>query len=209
MKIIAHRGFWTDESEKNSMRAFRKAIDEKYGIETDVREYNGSLVLSHDIANSSSVLCTELFEYYKNKKSNSVLALNVKEDGIQSSLKDILKEYEITEYFMFDMSIPEMVVYDRMGFRFFSRHSDIEILPVMYDKAEGIWVDAFFNDWDMVESVQNHLKAGKLVSLISPEIHGKDKTLIWKEIVDCNINDNDNFFLCTDYPGEARDIFGG
>lgn len=35
MKIIAHRGFWKTESEKNTMKAIQRAIDSGYGFETD------------------------------------------------------------------------------------------------------------------------------------------------------------------------------
>ena len=46
-QIIAHRGYWCCEKEQNSERAFRKALSGGYGIETDVRDLNGEIVISH------------------------------------------------------------------------------------------------------------------------------------------------------------------
>ena len=36
MKIIAHRGFWVDREDQNSLDAFKKALDMGFGIEIDV-----------------------------------------------------------------------------------------------------------------------------------------------------------------------------
>ncbi len=209
MNIIAHRGVWKSSHQKNSETAFKQAIDEGYGIETDVREYNGSLVLSHDVADGSSVLLSTLFEYYEKKNSTVILALNVKEDGIQAMVKEMLAKYKIEKYFFFDMSIPEMVVYDCMEMKFFTRESDIEHSLVLYDKAEGVWVDAFYKDWDMLKSIRKHLSNGKKVSLISPEIHCKDESIIWERLKESGICDDSGFFMCTDYPVRAREYFGG
>ena len=49
MNIIAHRGFWRKEKEMNTSIAFSRAISSNYGIETDVRDCCGELVISHDV----------------------------------------------------------------------------------------------------------------------------------------------------------------
>ena len=54
MKILAHRGFWADEEEKNTLSAFGKAFDSGFGIETDIRDRNGELVISHNPPDTSS-----------------------------------------------------------------------------------------------------------------------------------------------------------
>ena len=209
MNIIAHRGQWDKPEHKNTMPAFEKAIKNGYGIETDVREYNGKLVLSHDIADSSSVSCSKLFEYYTKNESNAYLALNVKEDGIQRIIQGLLCEYAIKNYFFFDMSVPEMVVYREMGIPFFTRRSDIEHELVLYSDAAGVWVDAFYDDWDMISAIAKHLEDRKMVSLISPEIHKKNEKKIWEELRSSGIADRTGFFLCTDYPQKAEEFFGG
>ena len=209
MNIIAHRGFWSNVGEKNNMTAFQRALDNGFGIETDVREYRGKLVLSHDLADDNSALCRELFDYYSRNNCDSCLALNVKEDGIHSSVKELLKEYKINNFFFFDMSIPEMVVYRRMELPFYTRHSDIETELVLYDYAKGVWVDAFYDDWDEVEASVRHIKDGKAVTMISPEIHGKDEISIWEQIKNTNLCLDESFNLCTDYPQKAKEFFWG
>ena len=46
MKIIAHRGFWIKDSEKNTVKAFERALENGFGIETDLRDYNQKIVAS-------------------------------------------------------------------------------------------------------------------------------------------------------------------
>ena len=55
LKIIAHRGFWLEKSEQNSLKAFKKAFENGFGVETDVRDFNGELVISHDIATKNAL----------------------------------------------------------------------------------------------------------------------------------------------------------
>ena len=56
IKIIAHRGFWKIESEKNTMLALERAIENGFGFETDLRDYAGKLVISHNPPDRKSVV---------------------------------------------------------------------------------------------------------------------------------------------------------
>lgn len=48
-KPIAHRGYFDDESPENSLRAFKKAIENNYAIEMDVRILkDDTLIVFHD-----------------------------------------------------------------------------------------------------------------------------------------------------------------
>ena len=42
-----------------------------------------------------------------------MLALNIKSDGISEILKKTLKKYSIKNYFVFDMSVPELIQYKK------------------------------------------------------------------------------------------------
>src|SRR5438309_53835 len=48
MLVLAHRGWWSDPQDRNTRAAFAKAFAAGYGIETDVRDSAGRLVISHD-----------------------------------------------------------------------------------------------------------------------------------------------------------------
>ncbi len=209
MNILAHRGLWKELSERNTIQALTDACENGFGIETDLREYAGEIIISHDIGDKESPVFESFLEKYYTKGSNLPLALNVKEDGIQQRVKDLLVKFNVTNYYFFDMSIPEMVVYDKMKLAFYTRYSDIEPVPVMYDKAMGVWVDAFFEEFDMVESIKKYLEDNKQVTLISPEIHSKEFQNIWEQLKDGGISDSERFSLCTDIPCEAREYFRG
>ena len=47
--ILAHRGVWGSKEEQNSRSAIRHALVGSFGIETDIRDHDGQVVLSHDI----------------------------------------------------------------------------------------------------------------------------------------------------------------
>ena len=54
-------------------------------MEIDLRDYKGSLVVSHDIADSTSLSLDKFFHIYKKHGSNIPLSLNVKSDGLQKN----------------------------------------------------------------------------------------------------------------------------
>jgi hypothetical protein len=60
IKILAHRGQWNLPEKKNSLSAFERAFSNGYGIETDIRDYKGELVISHNIADETAPKLSEL-----------------------------------------------------------------------------------------------------------------------------------------------------
>ena len=209
MGIIAHRGYWKRQEEKNSLPAFKRAFRSGFGVETDVRDYGGELVISHNIADAGSVSCDAFFDLYRSCGNDALLALNVKADGVQGLLKTKLEKYEIKNYFVFDMSVPEMVVYRHEKINFFTRRSDIENECVLYHDAVGVWNDAFFDDMrETVNCAERDLNCGKWSVIVSPELHGREKSGVWDAIKRKGIYRREGFWLCTDYPDEARQVFG-
>lgn len=206
MKMIAHRGYWKKAEERNTYFALERALNLGLGFETDLRDYCGQLVISHNVPDENCVPLEKLFDVYSKLKTDVTLALNVKADGIQVLLKSLLDKYRIMNYFVFDMSIPEQVVYDEQGFRVFSRQSDIEPQCVMYNKAEGVWIDTFYDEnWLDVSKIQEHLSGGKRVCIVSSELHGRPHERLWEMLKD--LKDCDQLLLCTDIPDEARRYF--
>ena len=208
MEILAHRGMWTLPEEKNALNAIQKAFVNGLGIETDLRDYNGKLVISHDVANDTSPLAEEMFKMYRDLGLNVQLALNVKADGIQKMLGELLEHYQIKNYFLFDMSVPELVVNDARGLYYYTRNSDIESDCVMYQRASGVWVDYFYDDlWLNEQVLAKHINQKKKVCIVSPELHGKDYKQLWKLLKDTGLYENELVTLCSDRPMEAREYF--
>lgn len=206
MNILAHRGYWEDAKEQNCRQAFERAFLYGYGVETDLRDSCGKLVISHNIAEETDMTCSEFLEVYQEYGKGLPLALNIKADGIQNLLAEQLKKYKVENYFVFDMSIPEMVVYERKKMRFFTRQSDIEQKRVLYEAADGVWLDTFYSEWDIIESAESILSDGKKAVIVSPELHGRPKFPMWDTLK--QLQKEDNLYICTDCPQEASEQFG-
>lgn len=71
INIIAHRGYWLNPSEKNTTLAFSRALQYGFGIETDFRDFDGALVVSHDPPSASSMKISELVHLYQNHPVSS------------------------------------------------------------------------------------------------------------------------------------------
>ncbi len=210
MIILSHRGYWKKKNEKNSITAFERSFFRGFGTETDIRDFKGELVVSHDIANENCVSLRKFFEIYKNCNKNLPLALNIKADGLQSKLKELIKRYKIENYFVFDMSIPDKILYLKHDLVTFTRQSEYEIAPICYDKASGVWMDEFREHWIDKTALQRHLANGKKVCIVSPELHRREYKKEWQDYkqIEKEIKHND-IMICTDYPEEAREFFGG
>lgn len=208
MRILAHRGYWNQHLEKNSPEALRKAIELGYGLESDVRDYAGKLVISHNIADEASQDAEEVFRWLHEFRDRSCFAINIKADGLKDLLKRHLETYRISNYFLFDMSVPQMVEFREMGLSYFTRQSEVEPTPCLYDDAAGVWVDGFWSTaWITKKLLEGHLRAGKAICLVSPELHGsKDYPAFWETIRQYHLEES-RMFLCTDRPDEAGRFF--
>ena len=101
MKILSHRGYWNKNISKNSKESFINSFSKGFGTETDLRDYNGNVVISHDIPEQNNLISFEtVLEIYLKYSSSEVimpLALNVKADGLQIKAKQILDKYQIKD----------------------------------------------------------------------------------------------------------------
>lgn len=217
MNIISHRGFWKNPSEKNGVAAFMRAIKCGYGIETDVRDDRGELVISHDIPYGGCQLLHDfLKDYIKFSSSQKYcpwLAINIKSDGLQGEIKKQLLEHKVKNYFVFDMSIPDTLGYIRHGIKCFVRQSEFDVIPELMDGYDGVWIDQFNSTWFNEEVLCEHYKDGFLTCIVSPEIHGRDYAVCWdllkRTIKRCSDKKRSDMMLCTDYPDIADNYFNG
>lgn len=208
MNILAHRGYWKNDKEKNTSEAIFAALKNGFGFETDVRDYREKLVISHNVANKSSLDAASVFEWLHQFDDKYTFAINIKADGLKDLIKEYLDKYSIANYFLFDMSLPQMVEFREAGLRFFTRQSDVEPSPYLYEDAAGVWIDGFRSvDWISEKLLQEHIVAGKEICLVSPDLHGSPEYRnFWKRLKGYNLDFNKTM-LCTDYPEEARRFF--
>lgn len=210
MEFLAHRGLWSLGAKKNSLEAFHLAFEYGVGIETDIRDMNSRIVISHDMPCGDMLTLDELFSLYVKLQAKTIMALNVKADGIQTEAQKLLTKYDIQNYFLFDMSVPEFVVNNKLNLISFTRQSDIERECILYSKATGVWVDSFFDDrWLKKDTILEHLANGKKVALVSPELHQHDYKILWSFLYKNSLHKEKDLFLCTDLPQEAVNYFNG
>ena len=147
-----------------------------YGVEIDVRTFNNKLILSHDPFQNGCFL-VDWLENFKHK----FLIINVKEDGLEGEILDLLDRFKIRNFFFLDQPFPTIINLVKNNL-FISalRISEFENvnLYAFKDKLEWIWLDSFNNfnlediHWD--EFRRLNFK----ICLVSPELQGRESSEI-------------------------------
>lgn len=211
--ILAHRGWFKNPSEKNSTVSLSRAIDEGFGIETDIRDHNGRIVISHDPPTDTTNHTTIdwLLESIKKANRHGRHAINVKADGLANQLTDAILRSGLDKetFFAFDMSVPDALAYIKAGFPVYSRISELEIAPSFLDDCKGVWVDSFTGHFPQVKMAEDLIQKGIRAALVSPELHNREHSALWEEIKEAELHKSSLFELCTDHPDQAFTFFGG
>lgn len=205
MIILSHRGFWLKPEERNMREAFVRSFDAGYGTETDLRDICGKIVISHDMPCGDEMSFEELLQIMNGR--NLPLALNIKADGLAVRIKELLAKYNHTNYFTFDMSIPDMVVQLATGLNVFTGQSDLIQQPILLDECAGVWLDAFREDWYDSAMLDDIVKKSKFVCIVSADLHKRDTEYQWTQIKQSLSCRSSNLLLCTDKPDLAKEYF--
>ncbi|BCK25592.1 TPA: hypothetical protein ACMD15_002774 [Vibrio cholerae] len=209
MEIISHRGYWKLIEEKNKCLAFQRSFSMGFGTETDVRDYNGELVISHDIPSGNEMSLDDFFKLYNASNCQGTLALNIKSDGLYKKILCSLENNNINNYVVFDMSVPDSLGYLKLGINILSRFSEYESENALWSKSEGIWFDSFEGnnlDFFVISKViSSNLRA----FIVSPELHNREHLTLWAELKTYlnTCQNSEQIVLCTDIPEEARVYF--
>lgn len=209
MIIISHRGYWRADAEKNREAAFERSFSLGFGTETDVRDRNGQLVIAHDVSVETDLSFDAFCEIYGRHSGKLPLALNIKADGLASRLKAALAKHGIDNYFLFDMSVPELRNSIAAGLPCYTRVSDVETVPSFYGASQGIWLDGFYSDWYRPSDLFRLLRDGKKVCLVSSELHKRDPMPLWEMLKHAGMHNESQLTLCTDRPEDAKAYFFG
>jgi glycerophosphoryl diester phosphodiesterase len=200
-RILAHRGFWTDQSgskvlEQNSKDAISRAFELGFGVEIDIRDFDGELVLAHDLATKQSQRISEI----ELDSCHSTIALNVKSDGLIPLIRSFeLGKIQKINHFFFDMSFPEQRKYFEAGLSVAIRTSEFENVEV--SDPHYIWLDSFIDDW-YVEDFRFFTNfQNSIICIVSPELHNRPFGPIWEQLIPYFI-ELPNILICTDFPME-------
>jgi hypothetical protein len=209
--ILAHRGHWEAAEDRNSSTALRRALVEGFGVETDVRDCGGKLVISHDKPTGGEMSFTDFLRLLpQDVRADALpLAINVKADGLAADLAGLMSGQPTDSWFAFDMSVPDLLTYIKLGLPTFTRLSDHESEPVALAECQGIWVDGFNRDWSDLSRLHSVLDSGKRVALVSPELHRRPHQDFWRKLHSDGIWHRPGVYLCTDFPVQAKAFFVG
>lgn len=207
MQIISHRGYWLVPEEKNKIKAFNQSFSLGFGLETDIRDYKQDLIISHDMPFGNEIKLSDFLNLatsYHNDSSPITLALNIKSDGLAAKLKAYLEQYPNLDIFVFDMSIPDMRAYLKLGINTYTRVSEIEE-GIFIPGITGVWLDCFEEKiWYNLEKISTYLDDFK-VCIVSLELHGYSSAEQWSLLKP--IATHPNLQLCTDWPEQAQHFF--
>jgi hypothetical protein len=169
------------------------------GVELDLRSRNDRLILEHD-----PFKLGEDFEGWLSAWTGQLLVLNIKEEGLEEKILELLITFRIDNYFFLDQSFPFMQKLIRKGnTRVAARCSDIEsIETVLKSGAQWCWLDSFTGDWRyLIDAVPQLIAARIKTCLVSPELQRPESTdelptlkkLILKKSLEIDA-------VCTKYP---------
>jgi hypothetical protein len=166
-------------------------------------------VISHDIPRPSSGPLSEFFLAYQKSKKMSILALNIKADGLSALLGHHINTFNIANYFVFDMAVPDALTYIHQGQPVFTRHSEYETVPSFYAEAAGVWLDEFNRDWIDSRVLAEHVANNKKICIVSSELHQRPHWPRWQKFKEffSSMNETEMVSLCTDFPVDARKFF--
>lgn len=208
MEIIAHRGHWIGGLEKNSSPAFRRAFEMGFGVETDVRDCDGTLVISHDPPRCGALTFDDFLRLYLSIGNPSALALNIKADGLAEVVMAALVRCGIQNYFCFDMSVPDSRAYFAAGMAVYVRRSEYEGKSSLDAAARGFWLDAFVEPFVPAAQIVEAQNTGKAFCLVSPELHRKPHLDAWSAWFAAIDRSNPGVQgICTDLPEDASRFF--
>ena len=205
MRILSHRGYWQTPEEKNQLVAFSRSFDLGFGCETDMRDCGGELVISHDMATGGEMTFEELLQLMDGR--NLPLALNIKADGLAERMLELLNQYGHTNYFTFDMSIPEMVKQVGMQLKVYAPLSDVNQTPVLLEKSSGVWLDGFYSIWYDNLVIEELIGQNLEVCIVSNELHARPYEGQWSDIRNNKYLGSNKLLICTDKPEEAAAYF--
>ena len=147
-----------------------KEVPVEYGIELDIRANGEDLILHHDPFEQGEKF-EDLLKLYKHQ----LLILNTKCEGMEEAILDLMKKYQIKNYFFLDLSLPFLVKYVRKDCRDiavrFSEYEPIEFAMAFAGKVDWLWIDCF-NHLPLDVNNYGILKKHFKICLVSPELQG-------------------------------------
>jgi hypothetical protein len=166
MEIIRHRINGIGELQQ---------LNIQFGVEIDIRTYQGKLVLHHELNQKGDSLEGYLDQYHRSGRTGTVI-FNTKEDGIEEEILKLIEQYKIMNFFFLDLTIPTTVKLcvkrkiKNVAIRV-SEYETLESALRFKGLADWIWLDSFTGQPPGLETAKRLSEHFK-VCLVSPELEG-------------------------------------
>lgn len=164
MEFISHRINTIDEL---------KNAPTDCGVEIDLRDNGDRLILAHDPFKDG-----EDFEDYLKHYHHGTIILNIKSERIEHKVLELIRKYEIKDYFFLDSSFPMIYLLskegeDNVALRY-SEYEGLDTILNMKNRVKWVWVDCFSRLPITSESFTLLKNNGFKLCLVSPELQGQD-----------------------------------
>lgn len=152
-------------------------LPREYGVELDLRDdLQGRIYIQHNPFESG-----EDFEEYLKHYHHGTMILNIKSERIELRVQELLRQYNIKNYFFLDSSFPMIYLLSNRGEKNIAlRVSELEGLDTprnMSGMVEWIWVDCFTRIPIGKQEADELKKLGYKLCLVSPELEGRDSEI--------------------------------
>ncbi len=145
-------------------------VSREHGVEVDIRASSTDLYIAHDPFSSGCLLRDYLAAY-----ENELLILNVKEDGLEDAVVDLLTEFNVRQYFFLDQPFPSLLRNTILNRSCAVRVSEYERLPVGMQPISWIWLDSFTGNWaHLIQTIEYAEENSIKTCLVSPELQGRE-----------------------------------
>ena len=150
-----------------------KKIPKNIGVEVDIRSMNGNLILQHDPFKMG-----EFFHDWLKFYEHAIIILNIKEEGLENKIIDLINKFKIKNYFFLDQSFPFLIKSAMAGQKKSAvRVSEFECINTaknLANKVNWVWIDYFTSFPLLRNEVEELKKLGFKLCLVSPELQGFD-----------------------------------
>ncbi len=167
MKFIAHR---------LNQHHLLDSLPKELGVEVDIRVWQDELILAHDPYQFGEELESFLKVY-----QHSTLIFNIKCEQVEYKILELVKKYQITDYFFLDSSIPMINKLssnysDHLAVRL-SELEPIEQLRLFVNKASWVWVDCF-SQFILTKEMESEIhKMGFKICLVCPSLQARPQDI--------------------------------
>jgi hypothetical protein len=149
-------------------------IDPLLGVEVDVHALGSRLVVHHDAFQDGPDLIDWL-----SLCGDRFVIFNIKEEGVETRVRDLAVSAGLTNFFMLDLSFPALIKLAREG------ETRIAIRVSEYESVKSALINPFNINWIWLDCFEGFpiskkdfalLKAHNFkICLVSPELHGEGR----------------------------------